>query len=115
MWPGCSTSFNGDRPTYNVDFNDHNTIDEKVSQVFDWLDFPVQERPQFIGMYVQQVDQAGHAYGPYANEVILSIIENSVSMLIIHHKPDNGRFGHSGYWYWQATRWFEGQELDRHC
>ncbi|KAI8888638.1 Phosphodiest-domain-containing protein [Backusella circina FSU 941] len=80
MWPGCSTSFNGDRPTYNVDFNDNMSIDEKVSQVFDWLDFPVEERPQFIGMYVQQVDQAGHAYGPYANETMKALAKADIGI-----------------------------------
>ena len=37
--------------------------------MFDWIDLPIEDRPQFIGLYVPQVDQAGHAYGPFANEV----------------------------------------------
>ncbi|KAI9283227.1 alkaline-phosphatase-like protein [Sporodiniella umbellata] len=70
MWPGCSTTFQGQRPTYLVPFNNFVTFDEKVDQVFDWLDLPVEDRPQFIGLYVPQIDQAGHRYGPYANETI---------------------------------------------
>lgn len=69
MWPGCSTEFNGLRPSYTVAFNDYIKFDDKVNQVFDWFDLPLQDRPQFIGLYVQQIDQAGHAHGPYANEV----------------------------------------------
>lgn len=73
MWPGCSTEFNGLRPTYSVAFNDHIKFDDKVDQVFDWFDLPLEDRPQFVGVYVQQVDQAGHAYGPYGNEVRIVI------------------------------------------
>lgn len=69
MWPGCSTDFAGVRPSYSVAFNDYVKFDDKVDQVFDWFDLPLEDRPQFVGLYVQQIDQAGHAYGPYANEV----------------------------------------------
>lgn len=68
MWPGCSTEFNKLRPTYSVGYSDYVTFDEKVDQVFDWFDLPLEDRPQFVGLYVPQIDQAGHAYGPYANE-----------------------------------------------
>lgn len=73
MWPGCSTEFNGLRPSYSVAYSDYVTFDDKVDQVFDWFDLPLEDRPQFIGLYVPDIDQAGHAYGPYANEVILVV------------------------------------------
>ncbi|CEI95512.1 hypothetical protein RMCBS344292_09696 [Rhizopus microsporus] len=84
MWPGCSTSFEGLRPTYTVAFDNFVTFDEKVDQVFDWIDLPIEDRPQFIGLYVPQVDQAGHTYGPFANETMrqLSIADKSIGRLL---------------------------------
>ncbi|KAI9247514.1 alkaline-phosphatase-like protein [Phascolomyces articulosus] len=74
MWPGCSTIFeNNLQPSLMIPFDDVMTIDEKVDQGLDWLDLPIEERPQFISIYVQQVDQAGHKYGPYANETLAQL------------------------------------------
>ncbi|KAI9311575.1 alkaline-phosphatase-like protein [Dichotomocladium elegans] len=74
MWPGCSTVFDNDaKPTISVDFDDLMTPDEKVDLVLDWLDLPADERPDFIGMYIPQVDQAGHKYGPYAKETMRAL------------------------------------------
>lgn len=69
MWPGCSTSFNGIRPTYEVPFDDYTTSDEKMDQVLQWLDLPMEDRPQIINVYIQGIDQHGHKYGPYDNLV----------------------------------------------
>lgn len=69
MWPGCSTTFNDLKPSFTVPFSEAMTFDEKTDITLDWLDLPVESRPQFIGVYVPQVDQAGHEYGPYANQV----------------------------------------------
>ncbi|RCH77478.1 hypothetical protein CU098_000009, partial [Rhizopus stolonifer] len=84
MWPGCSTEFNKMRPSYTVPYSDYVTFDEKVNQVFDWFDLPLEDRPQFIGLYVPQIDQAGHAYGPYANETItqLRLADKSIGRLL---------------------------------
>lgn len=68
MWPGSSVNF-AVRPSYSVAYDDFVTMDQKVNQVLDWFDLPMNERPQLIGLYVPEVDKAGHRYGPYANEV----------------------------------------------
>lgn len=77
MWPGCSTEFNQLRPSYTVPFSNYVPFEDKVNQVFDWIDLPLEERPQFIGVYVPQIDQAGHAYGPFADEVTHMFIKKS--------------------------------------
>ncbi|KAI8060029.1 alkaline-phosphatase-like protein [Gongronella butleri] len=80
MWPGCSTVFKGDQqPTYVVPFQNNVPIDEKVDMALDWLDLPLEDRPQFIGLYVPEVDQAGHSNGPYANQTLTAL-----------HKADAG-------------------------
>ena len=74
MWPGCSTIFENDlQPSMVIDFDNDVTFDEKVDLGLNWLDLPIEDRPQFINMYVQQIDQAGHRYGPYANETLTQL------------------------------------------
>ncbi|KAI9304857.1 alkaline-phosphatase-like protein [Cunninghamella echinulata] len=84
MWPGCSTEFKGQRPTYSVPFSNDMTFDEKTDIALEWLDLPIEDRPQFIGLYVPQIDQAGHKYGPYANETLtqLQIADKSIGRLL---------------------------------
>ncbi|KAI8972779.1 alkaline-phosphatase-like protein [Pilobolus umbonatus] len=84
MWPGCSTEFDGVRPSYVMPYSDYVTFDEKINQVFDWFDLPLEDRPEFVGLYVPQIDQAGHAYGPYANETMtqLQLADKSIRYLM---------------------------------
>ncbi|ORX58772.1 type I phosphodiesterase/nucleotide pyrophosphatase/phosphate transferase [Hesseltinella vesiculosa] len=85
MWPGCSTSFpDGWQPSYVVPFQDGIPFDHKTDIALDWLDLPIQDRPQFIGLYVPEVDQAGHRYGPYANETLtqLNLADASIGRLV---------------------------------
>ncbi len=61
-------------------------MDVKLSQVMEWIDLPLSERPQlilgmssetwaltillsFITAYEPSLDQAGHATGPYSRRV----------------------------------------------
>ncbi|KAI8336661.1 alkaline-phosphatase-like protein [Chlamydoabsidia padenii] len=73
MWPGCSTTFNDLQPTLSVPFSNAMTFDEKTDIALEWLDLPIESRPQFIGLYVPQIDQAGHQYGPYANQTLTQL------------------------------------------
>ncbi|KAI8142513.1 alkaline-phosphatase-like protein [Fennellomyces sp. T-0311] len=74
MWPGCSTIFENDlKPSLTIDFNNEMTFDEKVDQSLEWIDLPFEERPEFISIYMPQVDQAGHKFGPYANQTLQAL------------------------------------------
>ncbi|RCI05943.1 hypothetical protein CU098_012081 [Rhizopus stolonifer] len=83
MWPGSSVNF-AVRPSYSVAYDDFVTMDQKVNQVLDWFDLPMNERPQLIGLYVPEVDKAGHRYGPYANETMdqLRSADGSIGKLL---------------------------------
>lgn len=35
-----------------------------MDELLSWLDLPTQERPDFITLYFDQPDHAGHSYGP---------------------------------------------------
>ncbi|KAI7848101.1 alkaline-phosphatase-like protein [Circinella umbellata] len=85
MWPGCSTVFeNNLQPSLVIEFDNDVTFDEKVDLGLNWLDLPIEDRPQFINMYVQQIDQAGHKYGPYANQTLtqLQLADKSIGRLL---------------------------------
>lgn len=69
MWPGASSVIHGKRPSYEIPYDNDITREEKVGQVMEWLDLPIKDRPNFIAVYFQEVDQTGHQYGPDSKEV----------------------------------------------
>jgi predicted AlkP superfamily pyrophosphatase or phosphodiesterase len=46
-----------------------------VDQVLTWLDLPPAERPDFVTLYLEIVDHAGHDYGPDSAQVDASLRE----------------------------------------
>ncbi|KAH8825018.1 Phosphodiest-domain-containing protein [Flagelloscypha sp. PMI_526] len=69
MWPGPPTTLGGASPTYFVPWRNHVPLDEKLDQIFAWIDLPLDQRPQFISAYEPSLDQAGHSYGPLSKQV----------------------------------------------
>ncbi|KAG8907981.1 hypothetical protein FRB99_001147 [Tulasnella sp. 403] len=69
MWPGPPVTSDGHSPTYYVPFENHVPMQWKHDQIFQWLDLPLEKRPQLITAYEPSVDQIGHKYGPSAPEV----------------------------------------------
>ncbi len=49
-------------------------FDARVDEVLRWLDLPAGDRPDFISLYFNEPDSAGHDHGPFAKEVIHSNI-----------------------------------------
>ena len=73
MWPGSSIT--GLKPERVIPFNDTMPATEKVDIALNWIDLPRDERPNFIGVYIQQVDQNGHRYGPDGPDMNKAIID----------------------------------------
>lgn len=77
MWPGSEAHIGNMDPTFWSTFNGSEPLHRKVSKVLGYLDFPGEEsepdieklRPQFIAVYVPDVDRAGHKYGPNSTEI----------------------------------------------
>lgn len=44
-------------------------FEARVEQALDWLDLPEGDRPDFISIYFNQPDSAGHAQGPFGDQV----------------------------------------------
>ncbi|KAG9296315.1 hypothetical protein G9A89_014907 [Geosiphon pyriformis] len=84
MWPGSEAVIKGYRPTYLMPYNSSVTWDQKVEQVLDWLDLPIEKRPTFIAIYEEKLDTIGHVYGPDSEEVnkTLTSVDNMLQTLI---------------------------------
>ncbi len=68
FWPGSEAAIQGVRPTYYLKYDRAVPNAARVAQVIAWLRLPAEERPHFITLYMSDVDQAGHAYGPDSPE-----------------------------------------------
>jgi predicted AlkP superfamily pyrophosphatase or phosphodiesterase len=64
FWPGSEVAIGGRRPTYWLPYSDGMANAARVKQVLDWLALPAETQPQFITIYFNAVDEAGHKYGP---------------------------------------------------
>ncbi|HET8554461.1 MAG TPA: ectonucleotide pyrophosphatase/phosphodiesterase [Rhodanobacteraceae bacterium] len=84
FWPGSGAKIHGYRPTYWRPFDDSVTADERVNQVLKWLDLPAAERPDFLTLYFDAVDHAGHRYGPDTPQVDAAIthVDNAIARLV---------------------------------
>jgi predicted AlkP superfamily pyrophosphatase or phosphodiesterase len=54
----------GVTPRYQVPFMPGYSSKDKISQVLEWIDLPLEQRPRLIIVYEPMLDQAGHAAGP---------------------------------------------------
>lgn len=64
FYPGTQAEIHGTRPSYWQLFDSSVQPDTRVDQVLAWLDLPSDQRPSFVSLYFEQVDVAGHNYGP---------------------------------------------------
>ncbi len=68
-WPGSEADIRGIRPSLWLHFNAGLPADARTDQVLAWLDLPADKRPDFVTLYFDNVDTAGHYYGPDSEEL----------------------------------------------
>lgn len=64
FWPGSNVDWQGTRPTDWQQFNGAVSDRQRVDAIIDWLRRPADTRPQFLTLYFDEVDHAGHEFGP---------------------------------------------------
>ena len=69
FWPGSEAAIQGVRPSQWLPFDQSVSASARVDQVLAWLDAPASERPGLIALYFDEVDTAGHHFGPGSVEV----------------------------------------------
>uniref|UniRef100_A0A671NAQ9 SMB domain-containing protein n=1 Tax=Sinocyclocheilus anshuiensis TaxID=1608454 RepID=A0A671NAQ9_9TELE len=71
FWPGSDVKVNGQYPDFwvkNIPF------EKRVAKMFEWLNLPKGERPDFYTLYFEEPDGAGHRYGPMSSQVIEALL-----------------------------------------
>lgn len=64
FWPGSNVDFGGVRPHDWQQFAGAVNDRQRVDGIIDWLRRPADSRPQFLTLYFDAVEHAGHEYGP---------------------------------------------------
>lgn len=84
FWPGSDVAIDGVRPEHWLPFDGKMTPDARVDQALAWLDLPAGQRPDFLTLYFEQVDHAGHGYGPDSKQVDIELrkIDAALGQLI---------------------------------
>ncbi|XP_042908128.2 ectonucleotide pyrophosphatase/phosphodiesterase family member 3 [Parasteatoda tepidariorum] len=67
FWPGSDVRINGSYPNFYFNYNGSIPFETRVDQILEWLMLP--KRPDFLTLYFDQPDKAGHAHGPDSFEV----------------------------------------------
>jgi predicted AlkP superfamily pyrophosphatase or phosphodiesterase len=69
FWPGSDTAIQGVRPSQWRQFDQSVPPKDRTEQLLAWLDAPPAERARFATLYFDDVDTAGHHFGPDSAEV----------------------------------------------
>ena len=64
FWPGSEAPIEGVLPRYWTPYDGNYPATRRIDRVLEWLDLPEAERPQFITVYFEDTDHAGHDQGP---------------------------------------------------
>jgi len=73
FWVGSETAYDGITPRYWYRYDGSVPGNDRVDQALTWLDMPDEDRPMFISLYFSEVDDAGHRYGPRADETAAAL------------------------------------------
>jgi predicted AlkP superfamily pyrophosphatase or phosphodiesterase len=97
FWPGSNVAWGatkasewpyelkgGARPSDWVQFNGAVSDVQRVNGVLDFLRRPAAIRPKFLTLYFDEVDTAGHRFGPDGRETIEAVaaVDKSIGMLV---------------------------------
>lgn len=64
FWPGSEAEIGGIRPSYWKPYDGKVSNAARVDAILSWLDLPPDERPTFMTLYFNDVDEAGHDFSP---------------------------------------------------
>ena len=68
FWPGSDVAIGGVQPTYYKVYDPTVPNAERVRQVLEWLSLPPARASALVTLYLGDVDEAGHEYGPSSLE-----------------------------------------------
>ncbi len=68
-WPGSDVTIQGGKAAYLSPWRADHTAAEGAAMALNWLDLPARLRPAITFLYLDEVDEAGHSFGPNSAEV----------------------------------------------
>lgn len=75
FWPGSEVAIQGTRPRDWLRYDEHVSDRQRVDTVLDWLARPAWMRPDFVTLYFEEVDTAGHEFGPNSPELNRALVQ----------------------------------------
>ncbi|MBR7780720.1 alkaline phosphatase family protein [Undibacterium luofuense] len=75
FWPGSEADIQGVRPSQWAVFDEKMTPATRVDTLLGWLDLPAEQRPRLLTLYFDQVDHAGHDFGPDSPQIAQAVAE----------------------------------------
>jgi predicted AlkP superfamily pyrophosphatase or phosphodiesterase len=84
FWPGSDVAIGGIRPTWYREYDPRTPNAKRVQQVLEWLSLPADSGPALVTLYLVDVDEAGHAFGPNSPETDSAIarVDSAVGALL---------------------------------
>lgn len=84
FWPGSTAVIGGAKPTYVRAYDENVPNVERAEQILKWLDLPADDRPTFLTLYFEAVDQAAHKFGVKSPEhdEALKAVDRAVGSLL---------------------------------
>nr|MDQ2666429.1 ectonucleotide pyrophosphatase/phosphodiesterase [Gemmatimonadota bacterium] len=73
FWPGSEAAIDGMRPTYMLRYDAKVANATRVTTIASWLRKPAPERPHLVLLYLSDVDDTTHQYGPDAAQTAVAV------------------------------------------
>jgi predicted AlkP superfamily pyrophosphatase or phosphodiesterase len=80
FWPGSQAAIRGVRPTHWRPYDESIGNDARVDQLVAWLDVSAAQQPRFATLYIEVIDEVGHAFGPRSAEMDVAIARVDASI-----------------------------------
>jgi predicted AlkP superfamily pyrophosphatase or phosphodiesterase len=84
FWPGSEADVKGVRPNHVLPYDENFGHERRLEQFLKWLDQPQADRPTFFTLYFEDVDSAGHDFGPGSPELIRAVekVDRTIGKLL---------------------------------
>jgi predicted AlkP superfamily pyrophosphatase or phosphodiesterase len=95
FWPGSEADIHGQHPDFWKPYDGKVSPDQRVDQILAWLDLPADQRPTFLTLYFDEIDHAGHTYGPDSPQVDDALRDTDAALTrLVQGLKQRGLFGH---------------------
>lgn len=84
FWVGSEAEVKGVRPTYWRNFDGRLPFETRLEELVGWMKLPTSERPAFVAFYIEDVNGAGHRFGPNSPEVAAAVrlVDQRIAMIL---------------------------------